>query len=190
MLYHVCTLHDALQKVSPKWLSNQTGNTVCSSCFSPLPHVESLDVMIREPVEDVPLNRLDPIRCGIIRLDLMSAFGEEAFHECFFVGQILDEEGGSIDDFFTFRGRSDLLIRGNRTSTHRVCDACGTLFYHPMGSCYVLESQLLSHPMCESQFKQIIANESVATAIRNEAWESLAIEGIAMRGLALDGFDI
>jgi len=188
--FHIHTLHDGPQNVGQDWLTKALGTEVCSGCYSPLVSSSSLDIQIDDNLEDVPLNIAMPVAIGIIRLDLLSAFDEDEFRRYFFVGSVRDSSGQVIEDFFTFRGKSQIIIRGGVGSSHRVCESCGRHLYHPIGKRYVLESSLDGRPFYESQLNQIISSEIAANRLLGDSWERLKIAPLSALAKAKDGMEL
>lgn len=185
-LFHIHTLYDGPQNVHPQWLTGVLGKEICPECYSPMQGTGVLDIPIEGRLEDVPLNVAIPIALGLIRLDLLSALGEDEFREYFFVGNVVDSDGKVIEDFFTFAGKSQLIIRGGQNSSHRKCGSCGRQLYHPIGKRYVMNSSLDGRPFYESQLNQIIASEDAASRVMGEAWDFLKITPLSVLDKAQD----
>ncbi len=188
--FHIHTLHDGPQNVSQGWLERALGTEVCSKCYSTLDTASGLDIQIAGNVEDVPLNIAMPVAVGMIRLDLLSAMDEEEFRKNFILGSVLDSSGDVIDDFFTFRGNAQIIIRGGADSSHRICDSCGRQLYHPIGKRYILESSLDGRPLYESQLNQIVANEVAANRLLGDPWDRLRIARLAVAAKPKDKLEL
>jgi len=185
-LFHVFSLHSGPQKLHSSWLGGILGKEVCSECHSPADRSDALNIQVDGKLEDVPLNIALPVAIGIIRLDLLSALGEEDFRDNFFLGKVTDSDGTEIGDFFTFLGKSRQVIRGGPASTYRRCGTCQQILYHPIGKRYLISSFLEGPPLYESQFNQIIATEIIVSRIRNESWDEVKIETLPIVDQARD----
>lgn len=173
VLFHIHTLHDGPQEIHKRWLAGVLGTQICSECYSPIRRTSALSIQIDGKLEDVPLNVTIPIALGVIRLDLLSALDEGEFRECFYVGDVVDAKGKVIEDFFTFLGKTQLIIRGGPRSTHRECGSCGRQLYHPIGKRHVANSSLDGRSFYESQLNQIIASEDSANRVMGPSWSNV-----------------
>jgi hypothetical protein len=175
---HVQSKHPSPVKIDGGWLKKNRGTLVCDSCNS-LIGEGPVDLAVTR-IEDSPINISVPVAVGVIRLDLLSALGEEAARELH-IGRLVEPSGKSLEDFFTFRGRNPVRIWGDNRSEEKSCSSCGADHYYPTGRWCIRPDELSGRMVCESIFSQLVVCDELLAELCEDELRDISIMPLSIR---------
>lgn len=161
---------------------------LCDGCTLPRVGTGAVDVHLEVAPEKLPLNIISGLGVGIARWELLEAMGREVVASNLFLGDVFDASGLRLPDYRTFRGKTVAIIRGNETSSHRVCHSCGRHIYFPLGKQYLVEPLTSGVDIFESQFNQFIISETIHERIQAMKWRKLTIDKLTVRHQPADSY--
>jgi hypothetical protein len=105
------------------------------------PDERPLDVVLKDPGEDIALNTVAVGAGAIIRSDFLQMLGPEGARTLL-LGHVFDADRKQLANRYTLGTDYTLRLRGDPRSTRQFCKQCGRFLYYPFGKLYVLQSDL------------------------------------------------
>ncbi|MCI0365951.1 MAG: hypothetical protein L0219_19000, partial [Phycisphaerales bacterium] len=90
----------------------------------------------------------------------------------------------------TFRGTATLFIRGDESSSTRICELCGRRLYHPHGRRHLVVRPPSEHSIFESQFHQLIVTPEIYDRVKQRQWRKLGVDRLKVLDQPRDGLPI
>lgn len=105
----------------------------CRGCGGPRRGTGAVDVVLQEKASEIrkPLN-FDVAGVGLIYKPLLEQLGAEVVRRDLFLGRVFGRTG-LLEDWATFRGRIEVIVRGTKEAGYRVCEDCGNVLYFARG---------------------------------------------------------
>lgn len=103
------------------------------------------------------------------------------------LGRVFGSIGAETPNYVSFRGKQSALIRGNEKSTHRHCEECNAVLYHPMGDRYLLARPEGFGDLMESQLNQLIVSEPLLERVRASGRFEFAVDELPILDEPRDG---
>ena len=169
------------------WYEESRRTWLCTGCLNPKATITQIDVFLAENPHMLPIGFVAGVRVGLMSLGLLREMGEEVVRSCLHIGRVFLASGRASETHVSFRGNPTWVIRGNQQSSHRFCELCGQLVYHPMGERYLVRSGSTDALVAESQFHQLIVSENLFSKVRLKKQSRLAIDHLEVLEEARDG---
>lgn len=122
------------------------------------------------------LNFVNGTGVAVARKSFMAALGTDAIENDLFVGRVENERGDQLEDWFTYRGRRRLIIRGSKHVSYRICEVCGKNVYFAMGKRYLYPDPLVNAKLFESHLFGLVIREDVFTQLNVAMWVGVTTE--------------
>lgn len=148
-------------------------------------------VMIEDYGADVSLGFLTRIHIDFIRDDLRTALAPE-INDAFDFGLIQHVRDGVVAGKKTYWPKSDHLpwLRGGMKSWCRRCTACDQVIYNPMGTWYVLDSDIPNAPIFSTDYGGIVIATEMLSRIDRKILKKVAVRNLPVYAKPKDGFPI
>jgi hypothetical protein len=161
---------------------------LCQGCNHPKPNAQAIDVTIQgfEP-DDPPLNFVYGFGIPLAHKDFLFSFGEDIVVRDLFLGRVFLSNGKPLDDWVTFRGRYQLIIRGTRNVSYRQCTECARYVYFAMGPRYLYPAPPVDAAMFESDLSGLIVSRELFDRVVLDRWEKLVCERLPVLTAPKDG---
>jgi hypothetical protein len=181
--YHIGSGATLAMQPAAEWLASFRERFPCFH----RPTEDSIDVVIENRPEDIPLSFVAHALVAVIRVDLLEVLSPEAMHFLSF-GRVFDSSMRLLPDLRTIGSASRFFMRGGPNSTRHFCDRCGSFLYHPLGSWYMLESDLDGRPIYySSRLIGMVVNQDLYERVRERKWKQLFLSPLKVRREPLDG---
>lgn len=160
--------NDAAEIAKRTWL--------CSGCNHPKPGQAAIDVTLQAPgPQDAPLNFVYGFGIPIATMPFLESFGDSVVRDLH-LGRVFLENGKRLSDWVTFRGKSQLIIRGVKNVSHRVCGECGRNVYFAMGSRYLFPTPAKEHELFESDLSGLVVSATMFDRVAMNKWPKLVFD--------------
>jgi hypothetical protein len=113
------------------------------------PDERPLDVVVKDIGGNIAFNVVALASTAMIRSDLLDLLGDNA--KWLLLGNVFDMHGVQLSDVHTLGSDYTLRLRGGPKSTRQFCKQCGQFLYFPIGTWYVLKSDLRDRPLYYSK---------------------------------------
>ena len=151
------------------------------------PTEDPIDIMIKGPLEDIPLNFVRYALISVIRSDLLKTLNPEASEHLLF-GRVFDRSLRLLPDLKTIGSRSRYFLRGGPKSSQCFCPNCGMFLYHPLGSWYLLERDIDGRPIYSGRYLLgLVIGDEIYARVRKKRWKKLFVSRLKIASEPLDG---
>jgi hypothetical protein len=160
----------------------------CPDCHKVLPGRSEIDIQIEhlEP-DDSPLRFANGYALGIGRRTLLEDLSRGQRESPFFLGTVKNKSGSILDEWVTFHGREEIIVRGSRSATARICSNCRRQIYFAQGTSYLYPQPLPGVGLFDAHFGIIVATTAVAGRINPGEWPGLKIRPLKVFQHPKDG---
>jgi len=178
---HPCSSqHEARREAKRTW--------ICPGCGSPKPGVKAVDVWIQDRApRGKPLNILWLGGIGLIHNELLECVDPTVVQRDLYLGKVIGDRGNQIQDWFTFRGRREVIVRGNKQASFRICDVCRRVLYFSMGKQYLSPAPLADATVFETHPGGLLVPEDIYQRVKLKKWRAVGIEKLPVLDEPLDG---
>lgn len=149
----------------------------------------SADVHLAEDIYSKGgLNAVYGLRLGLIRVDLLEAFGASLFAEWFALGRVFGPSGDLIPDWKTYRGKRRIIIRGTKNVNWQRCEMCGAIQYSSWGGRdFLWPEPDPTVPIFDDNGLRLVFREDIANAIFKQRFSGVKLRKIDVARAPLDG---
>jgi hypothetical protein len=180
--YHVATGATTLIEPTADWLEDYYRRFPCLH----RPNSDAIDVAIQDPPEHLPLNCVNAALVNMVRSDLLEVLNPEATQHLSF-GRVFDSSMKLLPELKTIGSKSRLIVRGGPKSTRHFCPQCGIFMYYPLGSEYLLQSNLDERPIYLTSPLGIVIGDTIYARLRKRRWKKLFISRLKVLSEPVDG---
>lgn len=185
---HLATLTKSPCSLSQAAYTEAKTSWLC--CCAPKPGIQAIDARIRgERPADKPLNGIFNCGLGLIHDSLLRQLDEELVARDLFLGRVIGETGRTLPDWFTFRGKHRLIIRGSKDVSHRQCPRCGHAVYFATGQRYLFPQPPADVRLFGSDSWGIVmrGEDFRSVSVDDTSWKRLHVEKLKVLSEPLDG---
>jgi hypothetical protein len=125
---------------------------------------------------------------GLISADLVSKLGGAA--KWLHVGSVRLEGHGDLPTWRTVHGQYDLVVRGNRSVGHWVCDECGRNVYFALGSRYLYPAPDPAIEIYDGRMGRLVVTGAIVDNLDASRWPELDVRRIRVATKPRDGLTV
>jgi hypothetical protein len=164
---------------------------MCGSCLTPQAHVKAVNVWLQERVPpNKPLNFVYSCSVPLIHRDLLQLFGADNISRDLYLGRVFGERENELSDWVTARGRRQIIVRGDRDASFRLCPACGRVLYFGTGKRYLYPAPPAGAQIFESDYNGFIVTAEIYERVKAAQFRKLRVEELAVVDVPLDGLGV
>ncbi len=167
------------------------GVTICAGCLYPKPGVTTFDVRLQDRApRDKPLNFVYGYAVGLMHRELLDLIGMQVVQRDLYIGRVTGARGDQLADWVTFRGRRQVIIRGSKDATYRVCPECDRVVYFASGKQYLYPAPPADAMVFGTQHAGLIVGQEVQDRVAAKKWRRLGVEKLPVLDEPLDGLGV
>jgi hypothetical protein len=160
---------------------------MCAECRHPRRGTESVSVVIQNPVPaDAPLNYISGCGIRIARREFLASLGD-AVQRNLYLGTVTSDTGAQLQDWVTYRGRHEVIIRGDLHVAFRNCRSCGRLLYSAMGARYLYPAPIAEAQILEPDGAGVVLTDTLLSRVDLARWPALTVDDLVVRDPPTDG---
>lgn len=172
--------HEALAEARQTWM--------CSGCASPKQYAKILDVFLQERrPADKPLNLVYGAGIPLVHRELLELLGDDAVQHDLYLGRVIGVHGKELTDWVTARGRRQVIVRGSKEASCRVCEQCGRTLYFAQGNRFLYPQPPGDTTIFESDLCGFVVPKRIADRVATKTWRRLRIEPLPVLDPPPDG---
>ncbi len=181
---HPCSLeHPARREADQTW--------ICPGCGSPKPGTLSVNAWIQDRTpRGRPLNIMWDGGIGLVHTSLIECIGPAVAQRDLYLGKVIGTCGDELKDWFTFRGRRSVIVRGTKKCGFRVCDVCRQTLYSSMGKKYLFPAPPEDATIFEARPGGLIVPDDICQRVSARKWGSIGIVELPVLDEPLDGLGV
>ncbi|MBI4661415.1 MAG: hypothetical protein HY735_21540 [Verrucomicrobia bacterium] len=161
---------------------------LCRGCVSPKPGTPEVDATIQELEPDnTPINIVNGCGLGIARKEFLFALGEDVIRRYLFLGRVFRQDGAELENWVTFHGKHEIIVRGSKHVSFRKCPECGKRLYFAMGKRYLYPEPPKGIEMFDSGCGGLVVTERLVVRITLNKWRKLACIKLPVFSAPKDG---
>lgn len=148
-----------------------------------------VDVRLSEEPSDQPLNFASPSCLGIISREFIDALGEEVVRSHLYIGRVAFRGTPQSPDWFTFRGKSTIIVRQTEHAGYRICGVCGRCVYFGMGLSYLYPTPARGIEIFDAG-GWLVLTKRLFSRVAERTWRNLDVVELGIVDTPRDGFGI
>ena len=173
------------------WFKKFREKYTCPGCRNTYPEArkQGIDVWIKKRPNVSAINSINSTGISIARRDFMELFYEEV-NKYLKIGKVFTSDGILVNDFITFVGVNQLILRGGEKSYFKntPCQCCGRYRYWPAYPWYILRDNLFDQPLFVSWgLNGLIITEELKSRIEKGKWKGIYITKLPVLDEPRDG---
>lgn len=147
----------------------------------------AVDVILDDLGESAALTVVAAVGVRLARLDLLEVLCDDV-GQYLTLGKVHSSDGKLINNYRTI-GAVDrtLEIRGGPESTRQFCKICKQFLYYPMGSRYIVESNLTGQALYYASLGPLVIRQDLLARVDGRTWDKVEILEIPVIAKPLDG---
>lgn len=171
---------DELSKARQTWF--------CQGCGGIRRNDAPIDVRLAygPELKESPLSHV--IYLGLIWKPFLEIFDSAAVQRELLLGRAFGPDGSVLENWLTFHGRHEVIIRGSREAGYRICDLCGRTVYFAMGKRFLYPAPPADVELLSAGAGCLVLPESAFARLDLAKWrKKVYIEPVAVPDTPLDG---
>lgn len=164
----------------------------CESCY----RIRVPDVAIDVQVEYRPEMKINgPLNfiyfLGLVWKPFLDLFDPMAVQRDLRLGRVFGPDGSLYEDWLTFRGRCEVIVRGTKHVQYRICEKCGRVIYSAMGKRYLFPAPPCGAELFAAGGSRLVIPESAFARLDLGKWrKKVYIERLPVPETPPDGLGL
>lgn len=162
---------------------------VCHSCHGARRECREIDVHLKQRSGiHKPLETTGVIFPGVIFRDFLKLLDPIVVSRDLYLGRVYGPANELLEQWATFHGRYQLLVRGTRNPAYRVCEECQQILYYALNNTFLYPAPPEDAEIFESQFSGLIFAARLFETLDLRPWRrKIYIDKLFVADEPLDG---